>query len=390
MVECRLLVADDEKYLREKVSSNVDWQKYNCQVFQAKDGYEALTILKEENIDILVTDIRMPGMTGIELIRRAREQNPGLRVIVISEYADFEYARESLRLGVEDYVLKPFRTQRLLEMVQRLRAKIAQERDVDDDAREAAHDEMYEAISRSSLPGAFRWLINRELFVEQSTASACRKLGSLLKAGNEGDLEAELHSYFQLMDQFQEDTRSVYIFMNSIMIALLNTLKEVGFAYDEGVSIMVRHISAHPEQNGSLAMLKEWLKAVVLDTNRLIQSAPQRRKTRMMHQIKQYVDENYQRGISLGKLAEEFNVSTGYLSKLFLDQVGQHFSDYINGLKVRKAMELLKTTDQRMYEIADFLGFQNAYYFSSWFKREVGVTPTEYRADPGSAQARKN
>ena len=99
MVECRLLVADDEKYLREKVSSNVDWQKYNCQVFQAKDGYEALTILKEENIDILVTDIRMPGMTGIELIRRAREQNPGLRVIVISEYADFEYARESLRLG---------------------------------------------------------------------------------------------------------------------------------------------------------------------------------------------------------------------------------------------------------------------------------------------------
>ena len=142
MVECRLLVADDEKYLREKVSSNVDWQKYNCQVFQAKDGYEALTILKEENIDILVTDIRMPRMTGIELIRRAREQNPGLRVIVISEYADFEYARESLRLGVEDYVLKPFRTQRLLEMVQRLRAKIAQERDVDDDAREAAHDEM--------------------------------------------------------------------------------------------------------------------------------------------------------------------------------------------------------------------------------------------------------
>ena len=60
-------------------------------------------------------------MTGIELIRRAREQNPGLRVIVISS-ADFEYARESLRLGVEDYVLKPFHPA-ALEMVQRLRAK---------------------------------------------------------------------------------------------------------------------------------------------------------------------------------------------------------------------------------------------------------------------------
>lgn len=386
MVECKLLVADDEKYLREKVSSNVDWEKYNCKVFQAKDGFEALAILKEKDIDILVTDIRMPGMNGIELIRRAKEENPQLRVIVISEYAEFEYARESLRLGVEDYVLKPFRTQRLLEMVQRLRAKIAQERDADDDARREAHNEMYEAISRSSLPGAFRWLFNRELFVEHSTASACRKLGSLLKAGNEADLKGELESYFRLMDQFKEDPRSVYILMNSIIIALLKTLKEVGFAYDEGVSIMVRHITNDPEENGSLAMLKTWLEEVVRDTNRLIQSAPQRRKTRMMHQIKQYVDENYHRGISLGKLAEEFNVSTGYLSKLFLEQVGQHFSDYINGLKVRKAMELLKTTDQRMYEIADFLGFQNAYYFSSWFKREVGVTPTEYRADPSCVQ----
>ena len=178
------------------------------------------------------------------------------------------------------------------------------------------------------------------------------------------------------------------IFMN-IMIALLNTLKEAALRMMRG-SRSWFGTSRPILSRMANAMLKEWLKAVVLDTNRLIQSAPQRRKTRMMHQIKQYVDENYHRGISLGKLAEEFNVSTGYLSKLFLDQVGQHFSDYINGLKVRKAMELLKTTDQRMYEIADFLGFQNAYYFSSWFKREVGVTPTEYRADPGSAQARKN
>lgn len=124
MLECKLLVVDDEQYLRDKVSSNVDWEQHNCRVFEAKDGYEALSILKREEIDILITDIRMPGMDGIELIRRAKEERPNLRVIVISEYADFEYARESLRLGVEDYVLKPFRTQRLLEMVQKLRAEI--------------------------------------------------------------------------------------------------------------------------------------------------------------------------------------------------------------------------------------------------------------------------
>src|SRR5690554_5703689 len=291
MVQYKILVADDEKYLREKVSSNVDWAQHNCEIIQAKDGHEALAILKDEDIDILVTDIRMPGMTGIELIRKAKEQKPQLRVIVISEYADFEYARESLRLGVEDYVLKPFRTQRLLEMVQQLRADLEAERGAGKtDESNHVNSEMYEAISRSSLPGAFRWLINRELFVEESAASACRKLGAILKSGNEGDLKNELDSYIRLMDQFAGDNRAIYNLMNSIMIALLTTLKEVGFSYDEGVSIMVRHIPNEPAENGSLAMLKGWLTRVLQDTNRLIQSGPQRRKARMMLEVKKYVD----------------------------------------------------------------------------------------------------
>jgi len=64
---------------------------------------------------------------------------------------------------------------------------------------------------------------------------------------------------------------------------------------------------------------------------------------------------------------------------LFCEHVGENFSDYVNNLKSQKAKELLKTTDKRVYEIADYLGFNDAYYFSSWFKRTVGVSPTEYK-----------
>ena len=387
MLECKLLVVDDEQYLRDKVSSNVDWEQHNCRVFEAKDGYEALSIHKREEIDILITDIRMPGMDGIELIRRAKEERPNLRVIVISEYADFEYARESLRLGVEDYVLKPFRTQRLLEMVQKLRAEIEADRgSAEEDEELQARSEMYEAISRSSLPGAFRWLINRGLFIEQSNASAIQKLETVLKSGHGEDLEAEYASYCRLIDQFRDDSRGLYTFMNSLMIAVLSALRQVGLAYDEGVAIMVRHLPHQPKDNGNPEMLKEWLQNVLWDTSRLIKSGPQRRKARMMLEVKKYVDENYRKGISLSMLAEEFNVSAGYLSRLFQETVGQHFSDYVNHLKVQKAKELLQTTDRRVYEIADYLGFQDSYYFSAWFKREVGVAPTEYRANPRSIE----
>ncbi|MDI9459129.1 MAG: response regulator, partial [Bacillota bacterium] len=109
---CNLLIAEDEKYLREKVTKNVDWESYGYKVFAAADGEEALEIIKNEDIHILVTDIRMPGMDGLELTERAKALNEQIKAIIISGHAEFELAQSSIRLGVEDYLLKPFRTQR--------------------------------------------------------------------------------------------------------------------------------------------------------------------------------------------------------------------------------------------------------------------------------------
>ena len=80
---CNLLIAEDEKYLREKVTKNVDWEGRGYKVFVASDGEEALEVIRSESIDILVTDIRMPGMDGLELTGEA-SSNPDLKIIVIS------------------------------------------------------------------------------------------------------------------------------------------------------------------------------------------------------------------------------------------------------------------------------------------------------------------
>ena len=105
---CNLLIAEDEKYLREKVTKNVDWEGHGYTVFVASDGEEALEMIRSQPIDILVTDIRMPGMDGLELTAEAKAINPDLKIIVISGHAEFELAQASIRLGVEDYLLNPF------------------------------------------------------------------------------------------------------------------------------------------------------------------------------------------------------------------------------------------------------------------------------------------
>ena len=99
----RVLIVDDEKMIRMGMKNAIDWKKLGVDgVFTAASGNEALKILKEESPEIMVTDIQMTEMTGLELIKAARESVPELRVIVLTGFDNFEYARESLRLQVQD------------------------------------------------------------------------------------------------------------------------------------------------------------------------------------------------------------------------------------------------------------------------------------------------
>ena len=373
---CRLLIAEDEKYLREKVTKNIDWVSHDFILFAAGDGEEALEILQKENIDILVTDIRMPGMSGIELTEKAKQIKKDLRVIVISGHAEFELAQASIRLGVEDYLLKPFRSERLLEVVKATRQKLREANQARLE-RFLVHDGVPRRLFDDKMSDIFSWLADPSFFVNQSKASIRNGLGEVLKSGTASDLSKEIDVLYQIMDQLQSDKKNLYILLNNVVIATLTTLKDVGFDFDHGISVMTKHLPA--TSDGRLAELKEWIKKFLFDINAMIKAKQNEGTEQLIRQIKDHVDQNYRKGVSLSALASHFNVSLGYLSKLFLEYVGENFTDYVNSLKANKAKELLKTTDKRIYEIADYLGFNDAYYFSSWFKRTVGCSPTEYR-----------
>lgn len=372
---CKLLIAEDEKYLREKVTKNIDWAAHGYHVFVACDGEEALEIIRTEQIDILVTDIRMPGMDGIELTERAMGINSDLKVIVISGHAEFELAQASIRLGVEDYILKPFRSERLLDVVQNTRAKleVRQQKLVAEQKRE----ELARKLLEKRVSDVFGWLANPNFFISQSKVLTRHRLGEILKEGTSGELDKEIELLHQAIDGFKADEESVYILLNDIVISTLTTVKEMGFEIEQGTSLMSKHLPSTSE--GEVSDLKLWVEKFLLDINELIKSRSEGSTEKLINKMKDYVDNHYRSGVSLHMLAKQLNISPSQLSKLFLEHVGENFSDYLNRLKESKAKELLKVTDQRVYEIADYLGFSDAYYFSSWFKRMTGCSPTEYR-----------
>lgn len=104
----KVLIVDDEKMIRMGIKKVIRWEELGVsQVFTAASAKEALKAIEESEPEIMITDIQMSEMTGLELIEAARERKPGIRVLVLTGYDNFEYARQSLRLKVQDFFLKP-------------------------------------------------------------------------------------------------------------------------------------------------------------------------------------------------------------------------------------------------------------------------------------------
>lgn len=116
----KLLVVDDEIWIRERISKEIPWESVQAEVVgTAEDGQEALEMAEELEPDIIITDIRMPGVDGIELLRELRKKSLDIKVILLSGYNDFSYAKEAIKYGAFDYILKPAEDQELLNVVNR-------------------------------------------------------------------------------------------------------------------------------------------------------------------------------------------------------------------------------------------------------------------------------
>ncbi|WP_337405120.1 response regulator, partial [Suilimivivens sp.] len=124
----KVMIVDDEKLICRLVKALVKWDELGMEsVATADNALEALELLEEVRPDILITDIRMPGMDGLELIREVKKHCPEIEIIIISGYAHFEYAKNAIALGVGNYILKPINQEELnktlLKIGERLKEK---------------------------------------------------------------------------------------------------------------------------------------------------------------------------------------------------------------------------------------------------------------------------
>ena len=103
----KLLLVDDERMIREGISAMIDWEKFNIRIKLASNGLEAYEMIVHDPPDILITDIKMPGLEGLALIERTYQKFPDMMVVILSGYGEFDFASRAIEYGVKHYLLKP-------------------------------------------------------------------------------------------------------------------------------------------------------------------------------------------------------------------------------------------------------------------------------------------
>lgn len=133
----RIVIADDEWMIREGVKTTLPWDEMNCEIVgEAADGLSAWEQIESTAPDIVLTDIRMPGLNGLDLASQVAKHYPQVRVIFLTGFNDFEYARQAVKLGAFDYVLKPTNPEELVKTLESVKLEIDKERSLMNHLRE--------------------------------------------------------------------------------------------------------------------------------------------------------------------------------------------------------------------------------------------------------------
>lgn len=117
----KVFLVEDEIVMREGIKNNIDWEREGFEfVGEASDGELAYPLIQKARPDILITDIKMPFMDGLELSRLVKQEMPDIKIIILSGYDEFAYAKEAIKIGITDYLVKPIAGAKLLEAVKKV------------------------------------------------------------------------------------------------------------------------------------------------------------------------------------------------------------------------------------------------------------------------------
>lgn len=347
----KVLIVDDEHMIKRSLNKLISESGYGFTVVgEAGDGQEALELALEKTPDLILTDISMPVMDGLELIRECRTRQLPCEIVILSGYGEFEYARQALRSNVADYLLKPVRPELLEQVLKGVRDKLI--------ARKQAAGRKNNWLWYCKTAGQRMVMLIRDLDDRQIEL----ELGEMHRQCSEQAAElAEFIHYCSELLLFIEKELESYISVPSSRsdrepFLTAGNRDEAWHALQESIMGHVRNVRA-TRNHGAHQTIKQAIAYVE----------------------SHYMDEE----LSLQTIAGTMDMSLSYASQSFKDAAGVSFTQFLTGLRMEKAKELLRNSDCKIYEAAESVGYPDYPHFTRAFKKYFGYSPKDYRKRMG-------
>lgn len=528
----KVMIVDDEILVRVGLRSTISWEEFGFAVVaDAANGNQAIERFAAADPDILITDIRMPGMDGIELLKVLKERKPQLKTVILTNYDNFEYAKQALKLGADEYLLKTaLDNEALFPVLRKLQTEI--ERETEQDRRyqqlqqkvltglphlkkhfaeclltgkinpaewkkflndlnfkwegrlfqlvllkgklnsgaaaavppQSLHliEEIAEKIQGALVwesPRALEWVIiynfepgaeanygkqvipfnirqvktclkqyfqiaavavfgplspnyarlaedwqklrklaeyrifwpEKELIFSEdipavpagnySLGLAEKNLTQSIRRGDQGQVKTVLDQLFDKVMQCLSPPL-LYQVWHELLGEIFRFSREYGLSLAEIVTNEEQN-SAYLDNFSSIFEIRDWFYGKF---NALLQQIANRNAKLYSFPIRlaiAYLEENFARDVKLEALAQQAGLSKNHLCTLFRSETGQNFVEYLHRLRIARARELLETTDLRISEVGQAVGYGDAKYFTKVFQKYQNCSPTEYRGNCG-------
>lgn len=504
----RLIIIDDEHTVRTGIKQLIDWEKYEMEICaEAEDGAEGLIKIMQYEPDLVLLDIMMPEMSGIEMIQKAREQGFRGKCILLTGYSDFEFAKQAIRLGVEDYLLKPIDDEELDKRIEIIYEEFKQEEKLEK-SKEEVEQKAKNEVLRSLLlcmedEGRLQNYLTKYDFdrnchsfcvavvdtgtengaVEYSRCMEEKQKAFVFGLENVEIIRLEnklilvgknigMEKFCQCLTENNQKIRTRYKRGFFIAVGLeVVQWEDLHFSYESAKLLLdykflfeceevvdwnscwqsgeeitcddmedelldvieagdensIRNLFAQQMRYCRSELKREdiiklyFMEKVLKIYNRLMEEYPQQSKSmpamtkiteairdaeslreltdiltencleisrsivldseHVIGRILSYMDKHYYEGLTMQKIARVFGYNNAYLGKLFKDTTGECFNNMLDRIRIEKCKSLILEGNLKIYQIAEKVGYKDINYFYVKFKRNVGKSPKDFRAD---------
>ena len=372
----RILVVDDEIKIRNGLKKLIKQYNSDHEIKTASNGLDALEIVKLFKPDLIFLDIKMPLMNGLEFAKKVKISYPETLIVMVSGFAEFDYAKEAVSIGVLDYILKPVMPKKvmfILEKAEREYKKICFEKE--------KTIRYYEAVIFEILDHGKDISLGEVLKTEGKYKIIYGKYMNEKKDYNYNISDEKKHSITKAVKDNFENQLNVYGFFikNDLIVITINDESNLEMILGNiNYKFLEFYISDFYNMNDSFYenytdLVKNTSKDALMDTLKNYD------ENGIINIIIKYIEENYQKNINLKDISDLVYLNSSYVSKLFKKNTGINLSDYMTLYRIKIAKEILCDPQYKIYEVAYKVGFNGPKYFNKVFKSKTGMTPLEFR-----------